>query len=249
MAGKLTGLGSNFYIGGYNLSGDVNALSSISTPVATLDVTAIDKYAMERRATLADGTMSFTTVYDTDAGQEHLALSGMPRTDTVGAFFAGTTIGNAAASINAKQVDSQSSRDNSAMLTRQTSIQANSYGLDWGTQLTAGVRTDTAATNGSSWDGTASTAFGFQAYLQMFAFSGTDVTIKIQDSANNSAWTDLASGAFAAVTSGTRQAQRIAVGGTATVRRYLRVSTVTTGGFTSCAFAVTFTKNQAAVSF
>ncbi len=249
MAGKLTGLGSNFYIGGYDLSGDVNALGTISTPVATLDVTAINKFAMERRATIADGQMSFTTVYDTDAGAEHLALSGMPRTDTIGAFFAGTALGNAAASINAKQVDSQTNRATDAMLTRETSIQSNSYGLDWGVQLTAGVRTDTAATNGSSWDGTASTAFGFQAYLQVFSFSGTDVTVKIQDSANDSAWTDLASGAFAAITSGTRQAQRIAVGGTATVRRYLRVSTVTTGGFTSCAFAVTFTKNKAAVNF
>lgn len=249
MAGKLTGLGSNFYIGGYDLSGDVTALGGVSTSIASLDVTAINKSAHERLYGLADGSMDVTTAWDVDAGKAHAVLSALPRTDTIGTFFVGTAIGNAAASINAKQIDYAPTRANDGMLTNATSLQANGYGLDWGTQLTAGIRTDTAATNGSSFDGTASTAFGFQAYLQVFSFSGTDVTIKIQDSANNSAWTDLASGAFTAVSSGTPQAQRIAVGGTATVRRYLRVATVTTGGFTSCAFAVAFTKNQAAVSF
>ena len=54
---------------------------------------------------------------------------------------------------------------------------------------------------------------------------------------------------FTQITTTTPQAQRIAVGGTATVRRYVRASTVTSGGFTSCTFAVAVVKNQLAVNF
>ena len=246
MAGKLTGLGSNFYIGGYDLSGDVNALGTISTPVATLDVTAINKFAMERRATIADGSMSFTTVYDIDAGAEHLALSGMPRTDTVGAFFAGTALGNAAASINAKEVDSQTTRANTAMLTRETSIQANSYGLDWGVQLTAGKRTDTAATNGSGYDNGAATTFGCQVYFQVFSFSGTDATLRVQSSAASNFSSPQTEASYTIST--TPAAVRVA-GSNSSVNRYWRVISINTGGFSSLAFAAMVTINKAAVNF
>jgi len=60
---------------------------------------------------------------------------------------------------------------------------------------------------------------------------------------------DLAGGAFAQITSGTPQAQRIAVGGTAAVRRYLRAATVTTGGVTSATFAAAVIRNRVAVAF
>ena len=39
-------------------------------------------------------------------------------------------------------------------------------------------------------------------------------------------------------------AERIAIGNTATIRRYLRV--ITTGGFTNCTFAVVVVKNEIA---
>ncbi len=461
MAGKITGLGSAFYVGGYDISGDVNALSSISSPMATLDVTGINKYAHERLGGLRDGSMAFTTIFNVDAGQEHLVLSNFPRTDTIGSFFAGQAIGNAAASINAKQVDYAPTRANDGMLTNATSLQANGYGLEWGRQLTAGARTDTAATNGSGYatlqtgdpyvflpgssgntvttpdaasldivgdidirariamtdwtpaadtsvvskytvtgnqrsysiqvlttgalnlqwsadgtvqvsksstvstgftDGTihwiratldvdngaagndvkfytsadgvtwtqlgatvttasttsifASTAvmelgsrtngtaglmtgkifeaqvlngiggtsvahpvatgsavtdatpltwtingtafattqteYGLQAYLQVFSFAGTDVTVKLQESADNGStdsWTDVVGGGFTQVTSTTPQAQRLAASSTLTVEKYLRAVTVTTGGFTSLVFAVAVTRNETTVSF
>jgi hypothetical protein len=52
--------------------------------------------------------------------------------------------------------------------------------------LTAAPRTDTTATNGTSYDfGTGSTAFGLQAYLQVLSFTGTSCTIKLQESSDN----------------------------------------------------------------
>lgn len=97
-----------------------------------------------------------------------------------------------------------------------------------------------------TWTWTLATAFGFQAYLQALALTGSTVTVTLQDSADNVTYTNIASGAFTAVTAAPTT-QRLAVGGTATVRRYIKV--VTSGTFTSFAFAVMLNANAVAVSF
>lgn len=165
---KTTGLGSSFFIGGYDLSGDVTALSGVNTPIATLDVTAINKSAHERLLGLADGAMSVNTVFNPATGQAQKVLSAMPRTDTIASFYVGNALGNAAASINAKEVSYAPTRAQDGMLSSVTELQANSYGLEWGYQLTAGVRTDTAATNGT---GVVMTATG-ENYLKLPGTSG-----------------------------------------------------------------------------
>lgn len=246
---KQSGLGDNFYVGGYDLSGDVGSLSGVSSPAGTLDFTGIDKFANERKYGIRDGSMSFNSFFNPTAGQAHPVLSALPTTDAVATYARGTTLGNPAACLVGKQVSYDPTRADDGALTLATQVQANGYGVEWGLQLTAGKRTDTAATNGTSIDTVASASFGGQAYLQVFAFSGTDVTIKIQDSANNSAWTDVTSFAFTQITSGTPQAQRLQLGLTATLRRYLRAITVTTGGVTSVTFSVVVVKNAAAVTF
>jgi hypothetical protein len=107
------------------------------------------------------------------------------------------------------------------------------------------MRTDTAATTGTGIDTAASASFGGQAYLQVFApFTGTDVTVKIQDSADNATFADVAGFSFTQITGGAPSAERIALGNTATLRRYLRATTVTTGGFSSLAFSVNVIKNE-----
>lgn len=243
---KTTGLGDNLYVGGYDLSGDIQSLGTVHGGPAALDFTGITKFAFERQGGVRDGSMEVTSFFNAAANQAHPVLGAMPTADVVMTYCRGTTLGNAAACLNAKQVGYDPTRDDAGNLTLKVEGQANGYGLEWGLQLTAGLRTDTAATNGTSVDTGASAAFGGQAYLQLMAFSGTDVTIKIQDSANNSAFTDVTSLAFTAITTGTRQTQRIAIGNTATIRRYVRVATVTTGGFSSATFAVVLNKNAVA---
>jgi hypothetical protein len=193
-----------------------------------------------------------TTYFNTVAvtGGLHEKLSALPRTDVVMTYARGTTLGDPAASLIGKQVNYDPTRGDDGMLTFGVSAQSNGYGIEWGRQLTAGVRTDTAATLGTGIDTAASASFGGQAYLQVFSFTGTDVTVKIQDSADNITFADVAGFAFTQITGGAPLAERIALSNTATLRRYLRATTVTTGGVTSVAFSVNVIKNEnAGVTF
>jgi hypothetical protein len=242
---KQSGLGDNLYVGGYNLSGDIGSLGTIGGGPAALDVTGIDKSATERIGGLRNGTIEFAAWFNDAVGAEHPVLSALPVADRIITYCRGTTVGSPAAGMVAKQINYDPSRGADGALSESVSAQSNGYGIEWGQLLTAGVRTDTGATNGASIDTAASLSFGGQAYLQVFSFAGTDVTVKIQDSANDSTWADVASFAFAEITAGPG-VERIALGNTATLRRYIRVITETTGGFTSLAFAVMVVKNEIA---
>lgn len=242
---KTGGLGDNLYIGGYNLSGDIGALSKIQGGMKPIEVTGIDKYGFERIGGQRDGSMSWSAFFNTAIGKAHPVLSALPSGDVVATYCRGTNLGDPCASLVAKQLNYDGNRAQSGEFTFSVDAEGNAYGLEWGVQLAAGPRTDTAATNGTSIDTTASLAFGAQAYLQVFAFTGTDVTIKIQDSADNVSFADVATLAFTAVTTAPTT-QRIATSNTATIRRYVRAVTSTTGGFTSVTFAVHFTKNETA---
>lgn len=245
---KTSGLGDALFLTGNDLSGDITAIGNVGGGPATLDVTSIDKSAMERIGGVRDGRLEATSWFD--PATSHPVLSALPTTDVQAMYCRGTTLGNPAANLVAKQINYDGSRGNDGSFTFAVSLQGNAYGLEWGYLLTAGKRTDTVATNGTSVDlTTVSTAFGGQAHLQVFAFTGTDVTVKIQDSADNSTFADVSGMAFTAITSTTPQAQRIATSSTATIRRYVRAVTVTTGGFTSCQFAVSFTRNDVATAF
>lgn len=454
---KQSGLGDNFYVGGYDLSGDTASLDGISGGPAVIEVTGINKSAYERIGGLRDGHVEWTSHYNPSAGQEHVALSSLPTADQQVMYFRGTTLGNAAAALVGKQLNYDMTRADDGKLTLKVNVDGNGFGLEWGNNLTAGLRTDTAATNGtgvqfaqtnenytsipgtagnyvstpdagsldivgdidvrarvapSTWtpasqqyvlakwtttanqrsyalildttgvlilqwsvDGTAVTSksstanlsslaanatkwiratldvdngatgntvvfytsddgstwtqlgnsvvtagvtsifsssapleigshtggtagnfngkffrgsvlsgisgtpvaqpissassnavtdttpltwtvngtaavtaynpYGAQAYLQVFSFTGTDVTVKIQDSADNATFADVAGLAFTQVTTAPG-AQRISVSNTTTIRRYVRAATTTTGGFTSATFTVILVANETA---
>jgi hypothetical protein len=61
-------------------------------------------------------------------------------------------IGGASACLVAKQVGYDATRGADGSLLLKTQGMGNAFGIEWGTQLTAGLRTDTAATNGTSLD-------------------------------------------------------------------------------------------------
>lgn len=245
---KSSGLGDNLYVAGFDTSGDIQQLGNIGGGPALLNFTPINKSAYERQGGLRDGRIEYTAFFNhvPVTGGTHEKLAALPSTDQIVTYCRGTALGDAAASLVSKQIGYDPNRGDDGSLTFALSAQANGFGIEWGQQLTAGIRTDTAATNGTGIDTTASASFGGQAYLQAFSFTGTDVTVKIQDSADNATFADVAGFSFTQITGSTPLAERIALGNTATLRRYLRAVTVTTGGFTSLAFAVNVIKNETA---
>ena len=175
------------------------------------------------------------------SGQEHNALSGLTGSDQVCTYMRGSAIGNPAACMVSKQTDYNPTRDNSANLTVKVDWQANAYGLEWGQQLTQGLRADITGTAGPVFDGGAGTAYGAQAYLQLVELVGTNVDVAIKHCTTSG-------GTYATLIDFGSQTAiggwRAVVSNTTTVNRYLEVTT--TGTFTLATFAVVFIRNKAA---
>ena len=182
---KQTGLGDNLYVGGDDLSGDIGSLGAIAGGPAALEITGIDKSAFERIGGLRDGRIEFDAWFNDATGQAHPALSALPTADVLVSYLRGTTLGNPAASLLGKQVNYDPTRGTDGSLSIGVQAVANGFGLEWGRTLTPGQETDVAAADGTGVDFTGSTSFGLQAYLHVFSFTGTDATIKIQESAND----------------------------------------------------------------
>lgn len=87
---------------------------------------------------------------------------------------------------------------------------------------------DTNTTVGSSRDDGAQTTTGWTAHLHVTAVDAGSWVVKLEDSANNSAWSDVSSGAFTAATGAT--SQRLVSASGATLRRYVRYTATRTGG-------------------
>jgi hypothetical protein len=245
---KSNGLGDNFYYGGYDLSGDINSLSNIGGGPATLDVTGIDKSAVERIGGLRDGRIEFTSYFNASANQAHSVLNDLPTTDLIVSYLRGTTQGNPMASLNAKQINYDPTRGDDGDLKCAVSAQANSYGLEWGFQLTSGLDNVTAAATGTAYNTGASGTFGLQAYMHVTAFTGTSATVTLQHSNDNGVgdpWAAITGGAFAAASA--IGAQRIATANNLTVKQYIRL--VVSGTFSNFTFAVNVVKNSTTVVF
>jgi hypothetical protein len=243
---KQSGLGDNLYVDGYDLSGDIGSLSRIGGGPSALEFTGINKSAFERKGGLRDGEITFDAYFNPTTDETHDILGDLPTVDVHGAYFRGTALGGEACCIVAKQTNYDGNRNADGSFIFTTQLLSNSFGVEWCNQLTAGKRTDTTATNGTGVDFAASTAFGWQAYLQVFSLTGTNVIVTLEDSADNVNFTPITGGAFTSVTAAPGK-ERLQGGRTATVRRYVRA--VTTGTFTGAVFAVAFAKNVGTVNF
>lgn len=240
-------MGDQLYVDGIDLGGDINEIKRIGGGNTPIFVTDITQSAHSRLGGKRDGGLDMTCYFDPAAGASHAKFSALPTADVIVTYGHGTTLGNAAASCVAKQIGYDGNRGEDGSYLLSVSAQANGYGLEWGLQLTAGKRTDGSATNGSSVDlGSVSPgAFGLQMWVHLFAFSGTSVTVKIQESSDDGsgdAFADVVgatTGALSAV-----GAVRVATAAI-NVERYLRV--VTTGTFSNAVFLVQAVRNQTVV--
>lgn len=247
-----SGLGDQLFVAGYNLSGDVGS-ADLSCPLAMLDTTPISKSGKQRTPGQRDGLIEHTGFFNPSTNNSHDVLSALPTTDVIGCYFHGSTLGNMAAGIVAKEGTYDFTRGEDGSATWKSDLKGNGFGLEYGQQLTPGIATigtagAQASIDGNNYGTSGTTNFGLQAYLHVFAFTGTSATVAIQSSTDNGAgdaFADVTGAVFTAATGVT--AERIATGPTAAVERYLRVNV--TGTFTLLWFAVMVDRNPAAVTF
>lgn len=310
---KTSGLGDNFFLAGYDLSGDVASLDKISGGPATLDSTAIKQLAHARLFGIRQGSMSFTTYFENTPsittpgfpssntpvtntynvpvlvtitggtltnvlvggtsvgttagtytvpagstiavtytvaptwnwfalGTEHNALkTPIPSGDLVAMYARGSAIGNASACMISKQTNYDPTRDNTGGLTLKVDLVSNAFGLEWGTLLTPGLRTDTAPTVGAFVDQGAASNFGAQAYLEIIDLVGTNVDVSITHCATSGgSYTSLMDFGSQTGIGGFRQS----VSNVTTVNEFIKV--VTTGTFSVATFVVAMIRNPVA---
>jgi hypothetical protein len=147
---KQTGLGDNCYVAGYDLSGDIGSLGRIGGGPAALEATGINKSAFERLFGLRTGSIEFNSYFNPSTNASHDTLSNLPTSDVIVTYCRGTTLGNPSACLVGKQINYDGTRGADGSFTFAVNALSNGYGIEWGRQLTAGKRTDTAATNGSA---------------------------------------------------------------------------------------------------
>lgn len=244
---KASGLGMRFYTDGHDISGDVGSIQTLRTSRAELDSTGLDKFAHERLPGIRDGEIQFNAFYNPaeDPDGSQLVLDDLPTTDVICLVCMRAILGADCGIMIGKRLELNHNRGANGSLELTSHVRGNGHGLDAGVLLTAGRRSDTAAANGSSVDGGASSAFGWSAALEVFDFAGTDATVKLQDSADDSTFADVTGGTFTAITAAPAAEYRSGAA-TATLRRYTRAKSQTTGGFTLLDFAFGLSRYAAA---
>lgn len=245
---KQSGLGQNFYLDGVDLSGDTGSASRIGGGLAVvLPVPGINDLAQSRIGGGRDGGITWQAWFNPAVGQAHPALSTLPTGDRLATWVHRPILGVAAACVVAKQIGYDGSRETNGNFPFAIETQGNAFGLEWTEQLTAGYDDFTGAAAGAGLDYGASvgtTAFGLQAYLQVFApFTGTSATVAVQHSDDDGAvdpYANVTGAVFTAV-SAAPGSQRIQTARNASVKRWLRINV--TGTFSASTIGVFVVKN------
>jgi hypothetical protein len=133
------------------------------------------------------------------------------------------------------QTNYKVSADLDGLIASEATLKSVGTAFEWGL-LHANLTAVSADSNTASIDNSAASSNGAAAYLFITAVSAGDtIQVKVQDSADNSAWTDLITFTLTGSAIG---AERVTVAGA--VKRYTRVLYDVTGTGVSFNFAVIF---------
>lgn len=121
------------------------------------------------------------------------------------------------------------------VVTYTVSVKADG-GIDIGVALQDSIAAETAAGSAAGTDHSVLTSNGGVAQIHLIAFTGTDLTVKVQHSTTDGTYIDLAT--FTQLTAAGSEQVTVAEG--TTINRWLRATW--TGTFTSATFAVTFSR-------
>lgn len=200
--------------------------AGISLDVDTSETTTFGKNWKTYLPGTIGASLPFTGKYDATAG---LAIEGQLATDAGVLTFCpggGSTIGDRARLASVTSTNYTESAPVGDVVTFQWTAMAETVvGLGW---VQHAFTEDTNTTVGSSYDGAAATTTGWTAHLHVSLVDGGSWVVKLEDSADNSSWSDVTGGAFTAATGVTQQ--RLSSASGATLRRYTRYTATRTGG-------------------
>lgn len=149
---KAGGLGQRLLVGGYDISGNVQSLESMSGGPALGDFTTIDQEAHVRQGLLRDGSGTIATLMD--PALAHPVLASLPTADTQLMWLVNPLgVGSPAVCCACRQLDYDVTRAANGMLSMKTKFESDGFGIEMnGLALTSGVRSDSTAANGASYD-------------------------------------------------------------------------------------------------
>jgi len=240
---------SRFYADGYNLSSEVGTIGPLPWEYDAESFAALDwevRGALPDQVNLGAGPVNGLFSQEASGTLQAVCVPGVDRHVMV-------PIGFLAAPVMGDPVYCARLLETSGKLTPGTGLMTGSwtfapsilaalnYTKPWGVLLNA-LANRTAVNASAGVDGgAASSAGGYMAY-QVFAGAGAgSVVIKVQDSADNAAWLDLASATISVASGAIPAAGQVQIPVTATVRRYLRWQIVFTG-MTGVTFALAFVR-------
>lgn len=237
---KKSGLGQLFFVNGYDLSGDVGSIDSLGSPRPVLEITGIDKSAVERILGHGDGHMTFNTWFNDATEAEHAALKSLPTADVNVLWVFETTMGDVAVGLVGKQVNYDWTRGSDGSLAGTIQVLASGQPLEWLILQDAAITANSGAGNGNANDNGASTSLGLVAYQHIKSMTTGSITIVLDDSPNNSSWSTLMT--FTTVADGSEPAaERKTVSGA--INRYIRIRT--TGDFANIRFVLAHRRGTA----
>lgn len=243
------GKGTEVLLDEFDLSSYFNSVDASRT-TDTAETTSFGSTSKSYIVGLSDGTLSLSGMFaqDTDGSDEELsAILGSTTTPVLTVNLESGTIGNRAVVAKAHQTSYAISSPVADIVTVTADFNASTdgtanltYSIQSGVQLTTGASiAHSALGNLSSVDNSASSANGGMANLHVVANTlNAAVTIKVQDSTDNSTFADLIS--FTAVSTGAETVEQKAV--TGTVDRYVRATASSSASSGAITFHVAFAR-------
>lgn len=149
---KRSGLGSAFYVGIRDISGDIGEISSANLTRANQDVSSIQSYGTERLQLRSDGEISYGAFWNASANRSVDELGALDTTNTLVSWADGGSLGSWCVSLRAHKASfvTASGQDGSLGASGQA-LGALGIPLEWGQLLTIGKQTYAATQAISAW--------------------------------------------------------------------------------------------------
>ena len=231
----------NVFVNEYDFSTYFNDVSATST-VETAEVSAFGSSAKEYIVGLLDGTVSLSGMFDgTATGTDVVFSAVLGSTTKQNVIVAPSGHSNGASAIVLEADDTSYEVSGAVADVVQTSAEfQSSDGVEHGKILSSGAAIS-ATGNGTSVDNAAASTNGGVGFVSVPTNTRNgNITVKVQQSADNSTFTDLIT--FTVVTSTQKTFQRVEV--TGTVARYLRVNYTVAGSTGSATPVVAFARRN-----